>query len=403
MKNVDVKKERNPLFHIERKQEQSLLTKWLIRLSAIITGFLFISIISSFLGGSIKDFFVRIFDACFVNLATGGLSSVKILDLLENTAILLLIALALIPAFKMKFWNIGAEGQIIMGILMCAIMQKYVGQNMPLENVAVRIIYFVLLFIACIAAGALWGFIPAFFKAKFKTNETLFTLMMNYIALLLTKVVINIWDPIKADIQAFGELTYLPKIGSAQVGINLIIITIVAILIFVYLKFSKHGYEINVVGGSRNTARYVGININKVTIRTLILSGGLCGLCGCLLLAGEHNNLTATIVSGRGFTGVMIAWLSGFGAVEVTLYSFLCAFVLKGSRSVNYNSAFPNIMLSLFFFTLIAFEFFVNYSIRSEKIETFIYKKFPKLKKKKKEQEIDLNPAQLASNKKEGK
>ncbi len=395
------KAKHNPLFHIVKKQDISLRNKWIIKVAAIGVAFLICAFISMGMGGTFGGFFSKIFNACFVNSRTGGASATKILDLLENTVILLLIALALVPAFKMKFWNIGAEGQIVVGILMCAVMQKYLGPAMNLQSAGMRFLFFVVTFAMSMIAGALWGFIPAFFKAKFKTNETLFTLMMNYIAILLTKVVIMTWDPVKGDIQAFDELTYLPKIGGSQLVLNLIIAVVVAAIIFVYLRYTKHGYEINVVGGSQRTAKYVGINVKKVIMRTMIVSGAVCGLIGCLLLAGEHNNLTSTIVSGRGFTGVMIAWIAGLGPIEIGLYSLICAFITKGSRSVNYNTAFPNIMLSVCFFVLIACEFFVNYQIRSEKIENWMHAKFPKLFKKKEEAEANQVTPQVA--KKEGK
>lgn len=401
MENVK-KSKHSPLFHIVKKQDVSLANKWIIRGLAIVAAFLICSLISMAMGGTFVSFFSKIFNACFVNMRQGGISQVKVLDLLENTVILLLIALALVPAFKMKFWNIGAEGQIIIGILVCALLQKYLAPAMNIDkSVGMRVLFFIVLFVASMISGGLWGFIPAFFKAKFKTNETLFTLMMNYIALLLTKAVIMIWDPSQGQVTTFQKEAYLPAIGGSQVVLNIIIAVVVAAIIFVYLRFTKHGYEISVVGGSKNTAKYVGINVKKVIMRTMIVSGAVCGLVGCLLLAGEKNNLTATIVSGRGFTGVMIAWISGFGPVEMGLYSLLCAFITKGSRSVNYNSAFPNIMLALFFFTLIACEFFVNYQIRSEKIENWLHAKFPKYYEKKEQKEANSIKPQVVN--KEGK
>jgi len=396
-----VKAKHNPLFHIVKKQDVTKLNKWAIKLIAVVLAFLTCALVSMLMGGTFTGFFSKLITGCFIN-GQGVASATKILDLFENAFILLLIALALVPAFKMKFWNIGAEGQIIIGILVCAVLQKYLGPAMSLSNPAMRFLFFVILFGASMLAGAIWGFIPAFFKAKFNTNETLFTLMMNYIALLLTGAVILIWAPDHAQVPAFDELTYLPKIAGSQLILNIIICAVVAALIFVYLRFTKHGYEISVVGGSKNTAKYVGINVKKVIMRTMILSGAVCGLVGCLLLSGRHNNLTSTIVSGKGFTGVLIAWISGFGPGEMGLYAFLCALVTKGSRKINFNTAFPNIMLAVFFFVLIACEFFVNYQIRSEKIENWFHTKFPKLfKKKQKEGETEIIKPQIAN--KEGK
>lgn len=377
-----VKTKRDPLFHITRRQDVTMKYKWIARAVAIVLAFLLCALLSKAMGGTFADFFVRGFDACFVNLRDGGISGTKVISLLENTAILLLLAVAVIPAFKMKFWNIGAEGQAVIAILVCCILQKYLGGAMNLTNGGLRFLFFVIVFIASIAAGALWGVIPAIFKARFKTNETLFTLMMNYVALILTQVVIFAWDPKQGSVGAFADECYLPAIGGQQAVINIIIITVVVALVFVFLKYTKRGYEISVVGGSTNTARYIGLSVKKTIIRTMLISGALCGLCGCLLVVGEHNNLTTTIVAGRGFTGVLIAWLSAFGPIEVTIYSLLAAFMIKGGRSINYNVAFPDIMLAVLFFVLIACDFFVNYEVHSEKIEGFLREKFPKLFKR---------------------
>lgn len=378
-----VKTKRDPLLHIVRRQDVTTTNKWIIRILAIGSAFLLCAIVSTLMGGTFADFFIRGFDACFVNLRDGGISATKVVSLLENAAILILLAIAVIPAFKMKFWNIGAEGQAVIAILVCCILQKYMGSAMDLNNGGVRFLFFVIIFICSILAGAIWAVIPAFFKAKFNTNETLFTLMMNYVALILTQVVIFTWSPDQGTVSAFDDNCYLPAVGGQQAVINIIIIAIVVALVFVFLKYTKRGYEISVVGGSTNTARYIGLSVKKTIIRTMIISGALCGLCGCLLVVGEHNNLTTTIVGGRGFTGVLIAWLSAFGPIELSLYSLLAAFMIKGGRSVNYNLAFPNIILGILFFVLIAAEFFVNYEVRCDKLEHYLRTKFPKLFKNK--------------------
>lgn len=389
-----IKTKRDPLLHVTRKQDVPLKSKWISRVIAIAAAFILCALVSSGLGSSFVDFFVKSFDACFVNLGPGGaVSATKILGLLEETGILLLLALSVIPAFKMKFWNLGAEGQVIIAVLMCATMQKYLGGAMNLTNGGIRFIFFIITFAASVIAGMLWALIPAIFKAKFNTNETLFTLMMNYVALILTKVVINVWDKQQGDIRQFDKLTYFPEVGDQTFVINIIIIAVVATLVFLFLKYTKRGYEINIVGGSTNTAKYIGLSVKKTIIRTMLICGAICGLCGFLLVCGEHNNLTATVVNGRGFTGVLIAWIGGLGPIEITLYSLLGAYITKGGHMVNNNIAYPNIMLALFFFVLIVNEFFVNYQVRCDKLEAWyrpianknivkFQKRFPKLSEK---------------------
>lgn len=385
-----VKTKRDPLLHVTRRQDVTFKRKWITRIAAIIFGFIFCALISSAFGVSFGDFFVKGFDACFVNLRTGGISPNKLVSLLESAAILIMFALAVIPAFKMKFWNIGGEGQVAISILVCCILQKYIGGSMPIAtSAAARFFYFIIIILFGVLAGAVWGLIPAIFKAKFKTNETLFTLMMNYVALILIAVVVAMWNSSGTGIEPFSEEYYFPTIAGHNEIINLIIIPIVVALVFVYLKFTKRGYEISVVGGSTNTARYIGLSVKKTIIRTMILSGAICGLCGALLVLGEHNQLSETITAGRGFTGVMIAWLGGFGPAEIVLYSFLGAFLIKGGSMINYNQSFPNLMLALFFFVLIACEFFIAYELHCDKLSHFMRDRFPGLFRKAEVNELE--------------
>lgn len=358
------KKIREHTFHITKNQNVSLKKKWCIRGGAFAFAILIMiifSLVSSNCG--IGMFFSKMFSANFG-------SKYSIFDMLNSTCILLLIALALTPAFKMKFWNIGAEGQVIIGTLICYITQLFIGTKMNLTNPFIRIIFFLLAIIFSIIGGAIWGLIPAIFKAKFNTNETLFTLMMNYVALLLVKILINVWDPVHGGggITKFNDNFYFPSLGS-QFTINIILVLIITVVVFIYLRFTKHGYELSVVGESRNTAQYVGININKIILRTMILSGAICGLCGALMILGNKTAISADLVSGKGFTGVMIAWISGFNPFEMLLFSFLSAFITKGGKMINQNAYFPGVLVALTFFVIVASEFFVNYTIHSEKLD----------------------------------
>lgn len=353
---------KEPLIHITRNLTVSTKKKWIIRLIAIALGFILCSLVASFLGSDPITFFDKLIKGCFVDLKKGGFSKTKVFDLLERTAILLLIAVALTPAFKMKFWNIGAEGQIYAGVLVGAIMQKFVGTSMP------TFLFFIVTIILCVLAGAIWGVIPAIFKAYFKTNETLFTLMMNYIMICIVSVLISKWDPIKASVPIFDSSLYLNSFCKNIPNLfNLLIVIVVCVAMWFYMTYTKHGYEIAVVGGSENTARYVGISNKWIMIRTMLLSGGLCGLVGFLLICGEKSALCTTITQNRGFTGVMVSWLGNLNVPEMGLYSFLVSIVTKGSRSVSNAESFPNIMTAIFVFTLIACDFFANYKINFRK------------------------------------
>ena len=224
---------------------------------------------------------------------------------LRDLSSLLCIAIALAPAFKMRFWNIGGEGQTLMGCLAsasCMILLRDVLPNWALILV---------MLLTSMLAGAIWGGIPALFKAKWNTNETLFTLMMNYVATQLVAYFCIFWESPKGSgkigiINQRSQIGWLPKVADQQYLLNIIVVGVLVLLMFLYLYYTKHGYEISVVGESQRTARYVGIKVEWVIIRTMLISGALCGLAGFLLTAGSDHTLTTTLVDGRGFTAVVV-------------------------------------------------------------------------------------------------
>ena len=155
--------------------------------------------------------------------------------------------------------------------------------------------------LAALVAGGIWGLLPAFFKAKWNTNETLFTLMMNYIATQLSAFFIIVWEVPKGAgkigiINQNSEAGWLPVIGGQKYLLIILVVAILTVLMYIYLNYSKHGYEIAVVGESQRTASYAGIKVERVIIRTMLLSGAVCGLMGFLLTSGTDHTLTTTIV-----------------------------------------------------------------------------------------------------------
>ena len=149
---------------------------------------------------------------------------------------------------------------------------------------------------------------------------------------------------------------------------KIILVAIVTIFMIVYLKYSKHGYELAVVGESEKTARYIGINTKKVIIRTLILCGAICGLIGFLLVSATNHSISSvSTVGGKGFTGVLISWLGHFNPLAMLLCSFLVVFITRGSTQVStyarLGASYPDMMTGIFFFFIVATEFFINYKI----------------------------------------
>ncbi len=303
-------------------------------------------------------------------------------EFIKNSAKLLCIAVALAPAFKMRYWNIGGEGQVLMGALASTIIM-YTCDSLP------SLLLVLLMLIVGLAVGALWAFIPAAFKAKFNTNETLFTLMMNYIAMNLVNYYYNKW---RGEKSALGEINSQSKKGwlSSLWGGNedgfflnedfwyFLVILLVSVLMYVYLKKTKHGYEISVVGESRNTAKYAGISVNKVMLRTLLISGAVCGLCGFLTVSNSHTISADNTAGGYGFTAIIVAWLSKFNTLTMIAVSFMVIFLQKGSSSIadmyarkGFDTSASSIVTGIFLLAVIGSEFFINYRLifRSRKEE----------------------------------
>ncbi|MCR4712475.1 MAG: ABC transporter permease [Clostridia bacterium] len=290
----------------------------------------------------------------------------------QELAMLLGVALALTPAFRMKFWNLGGEGQVLIGCLASATCMILLGEKLP--NAALIPI----MTVCSIGAGAIWALIPAIFKAKWNTNETLFTLMMNYIATQLVAYYVIIWETPKGSgkIGIINQATnagWMPQIGEYKYLLNILIIAAVTVAMHIYLKYSKHGYEISVVGESVSTARYVGIKVDRVILRTLLLSGAICGLIGLLLVSSTNHTLTTSLAGGRGFTAVLVAWLAKFDPIAMVFSSLLIVFLSRGASEIStaymLNQAFGDILTGIILFFIIGSEFFINYQIRFRRKE----------------------------------
>ena len=355
---------KEPLIHITKRTELSTGRAWLIRGIAIIAAMLFCGLITLAVTGlnPIKVY-ATIFEGSFG-------SSRRFWVLLSNMSALLGLSLAVTPAFKMRFWNIGAEGQCMVGCLATAACMILLGGKLP------NGVLWIVMFIAAVLAGALWGCIPAFFKAKFGTNETLFTLMMNYVAIKLTDSCVNAWKGLNPTLPSFNSDTkigWMPQIFGQDAALPIFVFLAVAIVMYVYMTKTKQGYDIAVVGESHNTARYAGINVKKVIIRTMIISGAVCGLCGAMTVSGySHNINSATVANGYGFTAIIVAWLSKFNTIGMIFTSLLIVFLERGTNQLgNAYAAFGTgagqIMIGLVLFFIIGSEFFINYSVKLRK------------------------------------
>lgn len=358
------KQNNEPLAHIVKRAALPWYRAWGIRLLAIVAALLVCALVTTVTTGENP---VSVY-AAMIKGAFG--TARKSWITFQNVAILLCISLAVTPAFRMRFWNIGAEGQTLAGCLATAAIMICLSDKMS------NAMLIVTMTVAAVAAGALWGFIPAFFKARWNTNETLFTLMMNYVATQLVAYFVIVWEVPKGAgqigiINQSTELGWLPQLGGNKYLLSIVVVAIVTAAVYIYLNYSKHGYEIAVVGESERTASYVGIKVDRVIMRTMILSGAICGLAGLLLVGGINHTVTTTIAGGRGFTAVLVSWLAKFNPVIMIFTSLLLVFLERGAGEIStafgLNHSFSDILTGIILFFIIGCEFFINYKISFRK------------------------------------
>ena len=353
------------MIHISKRVSMPKWQGWLIRLAAVGIALLVNAVLIYALT---KLNPIRV----YITMFQGAFGTQRrIWNTLADTAMLLCIGVGLAPAFKMKFWNIGAEGQILVGGLASAACMIYF-KSIPSG------ILLLIMFILSGLAGGIWGAIPAVSKVKLNTNETLFTLMMNYIAIQLTSYFVALWENPKGSncvniINPDTNIGWFPAVFGRQYLLNVVIVMIMVVLMYLYLKRTKQGYEIAVVGASKSTARYAAIDVNKVTIRTVSLSGAICGIAGFIAVAGQSHTISTNTAGGKGFIAIIVAWLSKFNTLVMILVSLLLVFLDKGAREIaskfNINDHMSKMIMGIILFFILGSEVFINYKINSVKSE----------------------------------
>lgn len=323
--------------------------------------------------------------ACLLSLVTGGFlilsmghnplavykaivvgswgSQTVIYETIKLAVPLLITAIGISCAFKMKFWNIGAEGQILVGAMAAGAFGLFTAHIFP------KLPLVILMLLAGMISGGLYGLLPAVCKAKWGTNETLFTLMLNYIALAFVKYLMN--GPWKAPGSTFPKIPMLvpgarlTKILGVHWGWILALLLVV--MAYLYFNKTKQGYEIAVVGESNNTARYAGINVSRVFIRTMFLSGALCGLVGMLQFAGADYTITEGTAGGVGFTAITVAWLAKMNPFGMLGVSVFISMLERGANTIQTNFKIPasasDLLIGLILFFMLGCEFFITYRL----------------------------------------
>lgn len=350
----------NSLGHIIKRDDIVWWKAWGIRIISVLLALIVCAIVTI----SLTDLNPL---EMYVTMVEGAIGTPRLTwNLFQNTAILLCVSLAVTPAFKMRFWNIGGEGQILIGGLATATCMIFIGDKLPTP------VLIGIMLLTSIVTSAIWGLIPAYFKTRFNSNETLFTLMMNYVAIQLVAYFTLEWSvPKGSGTPRTLEFGQLPVLFGQKYLINILVVAVLTVIVYFYLKYSKHGYEISVVGESEKTARYIGINVKKVTLRTMAISGALCGIAGFLLVAGTDHSLKSDTSGGRGFTAIMVSWLAKFNPIFMVVTSLLIVFLQKGASKISevyrLNSSFSDIITGIIIFFIIGAEFFINYKIKLNK------------------------------------
>ena len=347
---------KEPFIRLAKRDDLGTLASWGIRICSILVSLLLFAFMIMSTGYSPVSVYLAMIDGAVGN-------SLAIQQTIKIMIPLLGAALAIGPAFKMKFWNIGVEGQITMG----AIFATYFA--LTFQNDWPSWLLLPVMFLAGAIGGGLWGLIPAVFRAKWGTNETLFTLMLNYIAIGIVKYLQGgPWEKQPKGtqmIERFGDAARMPTVWGITAGVFIVLFLV--LFIYCYLRFTKHGYQIAVVGESEATAHYAGIDVGKVIIRTMFVSGAVSGIIGFIMVSGINYTLSDSVAGGVGFTGITIAWLAQLNAVGMVFISALLAILEKGASTINTltHNALPesmsDMLTGLILFCMLASEFFIRY------------------------------------------
>ena len=344
-----------PLIRLAKRAEISRRRVYLIRVLSIVIA-LVLGCIPMILTGT------NPFSAYGV-IIQGSVSRPVYLKQTIRTAIPLLgCAIAIAPCFKMRFWNIGAEGQITMGAVFASYFALFFADRIP------HVPLLIVMFASGAFAGALWALIPAFFKAKWNTNETLFTLMMNYIAIgIVAWLQGGPWEGRKGSqlIPMFDDNARLPMVLGVNCG--WIIALVLVVFLYVYMNKTKQGYEIAVIGDSVNTARYAGMNVGWIMMRTMIISGAISGIVGTIIVSGANFTLYKGVANGVGFTSITVAWLSQLNSFAMIAISMILAILEKGANTLQTRMQVPasiaDIITGILLFCMLSSEFFINYKL----------------------------------------
>jgi len=348
------------MIRISKRQGLPSHKQWLIRGTGILLALLVMSVFILALGHNPLAVYSAMVMGCFGTYY-------RFRETVELMVPLSITALGILIAFKMKFWNIGAEGQILMG----AFAATFVALKWPALP---RPILLSLMALAALLVGGLWALLPAFFKVRFETNETLFTLMLNYIALQwVVYLQYGPWRDPKASgfpkIPNFSINGTLPELWGIHIG--WLILFVLVVIVYIVMNHTKLGYEIAVIGESKNTARYAGMNVKQIILLALFFSGALGGLVGMIQTSGVNGTLSAKISGGFGYTAIIVTWLSNIKVHLIPVIGLFFAVLEQGASYIQTAFQIPQsaaqILQGMILFFALGSEFFIEYKLHFKK------------------------------------
>ena len=356
-------------FHIVKREACPQWKRLVIYLGAVVIALLLVAVVLMAIGVDPIAYYWRM---CTMGMVGNRIAYRAFENYLKEFVPLVITAVALSLAFRMRFWNIGGEGQFILGAVAAAAVAFQAGPILP------QPVTLLLMCLAAMLAAGLYGVLVAALKVKFGTNETLLTLMLNYVALYFltflgeTKASWNFFlDETSARpiFVSFSSLVSFPGIPIGPFRLNLCVILAFAIgaLVFFYLKYTKHGYEIAVVGDSVGTARYAGMKVGRIVLRTVFLSACLIGLAAAFKV-GTAGILSIAITDDVGWTGIIVAWLAKLNTVGIFLVSALISVLQYGSTAAaatfaQVDSSFADMFQGAILFLVLAADFFARFRV----------------------------------------
>jgi len=342
------------MIRIVTRPEPSAFRENVLRLFAVVAALAAAAVFMAMMGYNPFDIYAK--------MIAGSLKSAyRFKETVNKTIPLVVLSLGIAVAFRMKFWNIGAEGQFYLGAYGASLV-AFTMPSLP------AIILLPLMLVVSFLFGGLWALVPAVLKSRFSASETLVTLMLNYVALKwISYLQYGPWkDPAAKGfpkIAPFGKSAILPDFLGIHIG-WVITLALVAI-IYVLVKKTKLGYEIDVLGESEATARYAGMSVTRITIVAILISGGLCGIAGMMQASAIEHSLSEQLSGGLGFTAVITTWLARLSPPVIVLVSFLFSVLLQGGSflqsSLQIPSSVADILQGIIIFFVLGSEFFVRY------------------------------------------